>query len=176
MITHVADGVGTTEARADVLALLTDACLVGGAVVVEHALGSAVGRCALVVVAARARGAAVLHAAHRVGTARARLARVSNGRSRHRGVEAGSVRVAAEAGWARAARLVIHHAALGPVATGALARVAALEADARLVRDALRVGDALVATAVERISDEARQAGAECHTVHQATVGVRSAR
>ena len=176
MVAHIADCVGAAEAGAHVLTLLADACLVAGTVVVEHALGSTVRWCALEVGFARTGCAAFLLAALCVRTAWVRLAWVAYGRLIHWSLVAGAVGIPGESGRAIAARLVVDYLALCLIAAGAFAWVTALERDTGLARDALRVGGALMTTAVERVPDVAREAGAQRDTVHQAAVGVRAAR
>lgn len=176
MILYATLGVDAARSVTGITALLGNAGTIGGAIGVDHALGSAVGRCSNVVSQARTGRLITAHTALGIETARRWLTWISFS-DRFLGLlwcwVATSKWISSHVQWAAADRIVIDHFALGVQTTNAGARIGTAELVTRLVLRALRIHCAL-RFAVWRISDEVLQARADGEAIGFATFTVRT--
>lgn len=176
MILNAALGVDAAGSITRITALLSNAGTIGGAVSVDHALGSAVGWCSNIVSQARAGCLITAHTALGVESTRRWLAGISF-------LDrllcllgcwvTTSEWIAGHVQWAATDRIVIDHFALGVETTNAGTRIGTAEPVARLVLRTLRIHCAL-RLAVRWSSNEVLQAGADGQTIGYATFTIRT--
>ena len=178
MVNYLTIGVLSARSRARVLAFITQARSVRGAIGIQHAFGStAFVGISKVFRQTGASAGAVLLSAHRVRSARRRRARrrslFANGIRRT--YETLHERIARVAYGAYAHRRVAHDAALGVRAARSRTRVFALLIYARQIAGALAVTDAFRPT-IGRRADKFGEARARGRVADLPALGIRSAR